>query len=267
MTSYKSNRIFITSLLSALIVLLAGCGKKSTDTAQTPQETQSKPAAGVPIPTEGAKITGTIKFAGDIPQLREIDMSDEPVCAGWWEESGEVARSEALVLGADNGLANVFVSIKSGLSAVEYIAPSEPVIVDQVGCRYIPHVFAMIKGQPVIFKNSDGVLHNVHALPNANREFNLAMPGSLTESKPRTFKKVESMFTIKCDKHPWMNSYAAVLDHPFFGVTGKDGAFEIVGLPAGTYEVEAWHEKMGTQVAQVTVGEMEIGNIDFTFSR
>lgn len=264
MTSYKSNRIFITSLLSALIILLAGCGKKDTGSAEAPQ---SESTAGVPIPTEGAKITGTIKFAGDIPQLREIDMSDEPVCAGWWEESGEVARSEALVLGADKELANVFVSIKSGLSAVEYIAPSEPVIVDQVGCRYIPHVFAMIKGQPVIFKNSDGVLHNVHALPNVNREFNLAMPGSLTESKPRTFKKVESMFTIKCDKHPWMNSYAAVLDHPFFGVTGKDGAFEIVGLPAGTYEVEAWHEKMGTQVAQVTVGEMEIGNIDFTFSR
>lgn len=267
MKSLNSNRIIIP-LFSALIILLAGCGDKKSDSAQTaPQATQSKSTAGVPIPTEGAKITGTIKFAGDIPQLREIDMSDEPVCTTRWEESGEVPRSEALVLGADNGLANVFVSIKSGLSATEYIAPSEPVIVDQVGCRYVPHVFAMVKGQPVVFKNSDGVLHNVHALPKVNREFNLAMPGSLTESKPRIFKKVESMFIIKCDKHPWMNAYAAILDHPFFAVTGKDGSFEIVGLPAGTYEVEAWHEKMGTQVAQVTVGEMETGNTDFTFSR
>ena len=266
MKSLNSNRI-ITSLLSALIILLAGCGEKKSEPTQTPQASESKSAAGVPIPTEGAKITGTIKFAGDVPKLREIDMSDEPVCSARWEKSGDVPRSEALALGTDNGLANVFVSIKSGLSATEYIAPSEPVIIDQEGCRYIPHVFAVIKGQPIVFKNSDGVLHNVHALPKANREFNLAMPGSLTESKARTFKKVESMFTIKCDKHPWMNAYAAVLDHPFFAVTGKDGAFVIVGLPAGTYEVEAWHEKMGTKVEQVTVGEMETGNIDFTFSR
>ena len=269
MTLSNRTRMLILILAGAFWALLSGCGgggDSATSESAAPAAREA-PAEATPVPMGNASISGMVKFEGAAPKLGEIDMSDEPVCASQWEEKGHTPRSEALVLGADNALGNVFVSVKSGHGGASYMAPSEPVVVDQVGCKYIPHVFALMKGQEIIFKNSDGVLHNVHALPNENREFNLAMPGSMTESKPRSFKKTEPMFRIKCDKHPWMNAYAAVMEHPFFSVTGEDGSFEITGLVAGTYEVEAWHERMGTRVATVTVGADEMQTVDFSFSR
>ena len=269
MTLSNRIRMLIIVLAGAFSALLSSCGgggESATKESAAPAASEA-PADAAPAPMGGASISGMVKFEGTAPRLGEIDMSDEPVCASRWEEKGHAPRSEALVLGADNALGNVFVSIKSGQGGASYMAPSEPVVVDQVGCRYVPHVFALLKGQDIIFKNSDGVLHNVHALPNENREFNLAMPGSMTESKPRSFKKVESMFRIKCDKHPWMSSYAAVVEHPFFSVTGEAGSFEITGLLAGTYEVEAWHERLGTRTATVTVGAVEMQTVDFSFSR
>lgn len=263
------TRILVLVLGGAFGALLSGCsggGDSETSESAVPATTKA-PVDTAPMPAGNATISGTVAFAGQAPKLGEIDMSDEVVCATRWEEEGRIPRSEALVLGADNTLGNVFVAIKSGHGEATYMAPSDPVIIDQVGCKYVPHVFAVMKGQPVVFKNSDGVLHNVHALPNENREFNLAMPGTMLESKPRFFKKTESMFRIKCDKHPWMYSYAAVMEHPFFAVTAKDGSFEISGLAAGTYEVEAWHEKLGNQVASVTVGADEAQTVDFSFSR
>jgi hypothetical protein len=121
-----------------------------------------------------------------------------------------------------------------------------------------------MKGQKLTIKNSDGLLHNVHALPKVNKEFNMAMPGSRTETEV-VFSEAEEMFKIKCDVHPWMSSYVAVMSHPFFDVTGPDGKFSIENVPAGTYEVEVWHEKLNTKTGSVTVGD---GNstVDFTFS-
>jgi uncharacterized protein (DUF2141 family) len=73
------------------------------------------------------------------------------------------------------------------------------------------------------------------------------------------------MFVIKCDVHPWMQSYMGVFSHPFFAVTGADGKFTIANLPAGTYEVEAWHEKLGTQKSTVTVGASDTKTIKVQF--
>jgi plastocyanin len=250
-----------------LLVVSYGCGGKEAAPESSEVKETPAPAGSVAVPTSGAKITGMVKLTGDAPKMRDIDMSDEPVCVHKWEEWGMVSKSETLVLGEGQSIANIFVSIKSGLSAQNYTPPADPVVVNQEGCAYIPHVFAAMKGQKIIFKNSDGVLHNVHALPEKNREFNLAMPGSMTDAPPRSFKKVEPMFRIKCDKHPWMLSYAAVMSHPYFSVTGVDGKFEISGVPAGTYEVEAWHEKLGTQVSTVTVAADSSETVDFAFSR
>ena len=227
-----------------LLFVSYGCGGKEAAPKTITNEVKKVTAPAAPaegiiaVPVSGAKITGTVKFTGNAPKMRELDMSDEPVCVHKWEEWGMASKSEALVLGEN-----------------------------QEGCAYKPHVFAVMKGQNIVFKNSDGVLHNVHALPEKNREFNLAMPGSMTEAPPRSFRKSESMFRIKCDKHPWMLSYAAVMSHPYFSVTGVDGKFEIIGLPAGTYEVEAWHEKLGTQVSTVTVAADSNETVDFAFSR
>jgi hypothetical protein len=112
----------------------------------------------------------------------------------------------------------------------------------------------MMAGQELKFLNSDAILHNVHGLPKVNREFNLGMPASLTE-KSVTLNQPEPLFPVKCDVHPWMNAYVAVMTHPFWAVTGEDGAYTIGNLPAGTYTIEAWHERLGAQTQKVSVTE------------
>ena len=119
---------------------------------------------------------------------------------------------------------------------------------------YDPRVAGAVVGQPVLFKNSDGILHNVHGLPKENREFNIGMPPTLKE-KEQTFNKPEPLFPVKCDVHPWMQAYVAVMTHPYFTTTDANGNFTIDGVPAGTYEVEVWHERLGTQSMSVTVGD------------
>ena len=120
-------------------------------------------------------------------------------------------------------------------------------------------------GQPVKILNPDGTLHNVHVVSKINPEFNLAMPKFRTEVT-KTFDKPEFMFAMKCDVHPWMNAWVSVLSNPFFAVTKADGKFEIKDLPAGTYEINAWHEKLGTKTATVTVTDGAAAASDFTFS-
>ena len=115
-----------------------------------------------------------------------------------------------------------------------------------------PHVIGLQVGQPLEVRNSDGTLHNVHAVPKVNREFNFGQPTKGMKST-RTFDKVEVMVPFRCDVHGWMNAYAGVLAHPFFAVSKADGTFEIKGLPPGSYTVEVWHEQLGTQTTKVTV--------------
>jgi plastocyanin len=149
-------------------------------------------------------------------------------------------------------LANVFVHVKDGLGQRTYAVPTTPVALDQVGCQYVPHVFGVQTGQTIKVANSDAVLHNVHAIPGTNREFNFSQPANVP-LVDRVFNQPEIGIPIKCDVHGWMNAYANVVSHPFFAVTKDDGSFEITGLPPGTYTVEAWHETLGVQTQSVTV--------------
>ncbi len=204
--------------------------------------------------------TGKVSFEDKVPNLKPIRMDADPSCAS--KHSSPVAP-EILVVGSDKGLGNVFVQVKNP-PAGDHKAPSEPVVIDQNGCLYIPHVAGVMVGQPIQFRNSDGVLHNVHGLPKVNREFNIGMPPTL-KKRDQVFNKPEPLFPVKCDVHPWMRSYVAVMTHPYFSVTGKDGKFNIENLPAGTYELEAWHEKLGSRTATVTVGASGTGSADFSF--
>jgi plastocyanin len=208
----------------------------------------------------GGTVTGKVVFAGDVPNLKPIDMSADPTCKKMHDKP---VYPSVLVLGDGGALANVFVSIKNP-PAGNHPAPKEPVVIEQLGCEYHPHVVGLIAGQALLFKNDDGILHNVHGLPKVNREFNLGMPATLKE-KETVLNKPEPVFPVKCDVHPWMRAYAAVMTHPYFAVSGADGKFTIKGLPAGTYEVEAWHEKLGTQTASVTVGASDTKTVDFSF--
>jgi len=207
-------------------------------------------------------VTGTVVYEGTVPNLKPLSVSAEPACA----KKHPTIPNEALVLGDGQAMANVIVHVTKGLPAGKtWPAPKEPVVMDQVGCQYVPHVLGVMVGQPLKVLNSDGVLHNVHALPKVNRPFNMAMPPTRTEAI-ETFTKAEGMFTVKCDVHPWMQAFVGVFADPFFDVTTKDGKFSIQNLDAGTYTIEAWHEKLGTQTATVTVGASDSKSVSFKFS-
>ena len=169
-----------------------------------------------------------------------------------------------VVVGEGGGIQNVFVYVKDGLGNLRFPVPSAPVVLDQKGCRYAPHVGGAQVGQQVDVVNNDPTLHNVHALPAANREFNFGQPLPGMKQSHR-FSTREVMVPFKCDVHPWMRAYVGVLDHPYFGVTGADGTFSLNGLPPGTYTVEAWHETLGTQTQTVTIGAKESREVAFSF--
>ncbi|MGE3507678.1 MAG: carboxypeptidase regulatory-like domain-containing protein [Vicinamibacterales bacterium] len=208
-------------------------------------------------------ITGTVTFDGKPPALRPITMDAEPVCAK--KHSGP-APNEALVLGPGNTMGNIMVWVSKGLPAGKtWPAPKTPVTLDQDGCVYKPHVMGIMVGQPYRILNSDGILHNIHTLPKINPAFNRGQPATVKEMST-TFAKPENLFQVKCDVHPWMSAYIGVYTHPFFSVTQADGKFTISGLDPGTYEITAWHERLGTQTATVTVAANETKTQGFKFA-
>jgi plastocyanin len=240
-------RVRAVIALSALIVAVA-CGSPSPQPGSAPAATPEPAPTGPPPPLPGeSTISGTIKYEGTADKPRVVRMDSDPLCM----PEGPTT-SEVLMVGPGNSLQNAFVYVKDGLGAHKFTAPQTPVVLDQKGCKYLPHVFGVQVGQPVVIVNSDPTLHNVHAVPKANTEFNF---GQATKGMKTTrmFDKPEVMVPFRCDVHGWMSSYAGVLEHPYFAVSNADGTFEIKGLPAGTYTVEVWHEKLGTQTTKVTV--------------
>jgi plastocyanin len=256
-------------VLGLLVGYAAGCGgSQPADTAQRTPETGTDsggPTAQERAPALGdSSIAGTVTIKGDAPALRPLDMTAEPVCHE--KHGGTPAPNEALVLGPGNSMGNVMVWVSEGLPAEQtWPAPSTPVVLDQDGCVYKPHVMGIMVGQPYRILNSDGILHNIHTLPKINPTFNRGQPATV-EELTTTFPKPEHMFQVKCDVHPWMSAYVGVFTHPFFSVTGTDGKFTIPGLAAGTYEITAWHERLGTQTAPITVAANDTTTHDFTFA-
>jgi plastocyanin len=210
-----------------------------------------------------SSVTGTVTFDGKAPTLRPLAMEGDPACAK--KHSGPVP-SEALVLGSGNTMGNIIVWVSKGLPAGKtYPAPTTAVVLDQNGCQYKPHAMGIMIGQPYKILNSDGILHNIHTLPKVNPSFNQAFPATRKEATTK-FDKPEAIFGIKCDVHPWMSAFIGVFTHPFYSVTGTDGKFTISGLDPGTYELTAWHEKLGTQTASVTVAANETKTQAFKFA-
>jgi plastocyanin len=210
-----------------------------------------------------SSVTGTVTFAGTAPKLPMLAMNADPACA---KKHSAPVPSEMLVLGTGNTMGNIMVWVSKGVPAGKtWPAPKTPVTIDQNGCQYKPHVMGVMAGQPYRILNSDGVLHNIHTLPKVNTSYNKAMTPTMKE-QTTTFNKPEPVFPVKCDVHPWMQAYVAVFTHPFFSVTGTDGKFTISGLDPGTYEITAWHERLGTQTATVTVGANDTKTQNFKFA-
>lgn len=210
-----------------------------------------------------SSITGTVTFTGKAPSLKPLAMDADPACAK--KHSGPVAN-EMLELGSGNTMGNIMVWVSKGLPAGKtWPAPKTPVVIDQNGCQYKPHVMGIMVGQPYKILNSDGILHNIHTLPKINPSFNRGMTATVKEVTT-SFDKPEAIFHIKCDVHPWMSAYLGVFTNPFYSVSGTDGKYTISGLDPGTYEITAWHERLGTQTASVTVAASGAKTQDFKFA-
>ena len=198
-------------------------------------------------------LLGTVKYEGKAPKRKAVRMDSDPVCGASHQAK---VYNESFIVDEKGNMANVLVYLKD--VKFDGDTPTDPVILDQSGCMYSPHVSGVIAGQNVKILNSDATMHNIHGLPKVNKEFNFGMPKTVKE-KVISFEKAEDVFKVKCDVHPWMRSYIQVFNHPYFAVTSSDGSFKISDIPPGQYEVIAWQEKFspryGILEKSVTIGK------------
>jgi hypothetical protein len=264
----KKGCFWLLTVSAMVAVLMLGGCKSSSAVKQNTDGSSAANSPAVPVapldPATLGAISGTVHFAGAFPKPVKIDMSQDPVCS----MTGGDNFAEQFV-GHGGNLANVYLYIKSGPpSAMSAPAPrnSAVPVIDQIGCKYVPHVVAVMRGGSVEFRNSDGTMHNIHTLPTADGSQPIDISqGAKGTPQTKQFNQVEVMIPVRCNNHPWMNAFINVSATPFFAVTGADGKFNVSGLPEGTYTLAAVHEKLGEQTITVTVAPKTVANADFTF--
>lgn len=201
-----------------------------------------------PVAAEAPKgiVKGTVIFEGATPERKKLRRDTDPYCAKTDRLSEDVVVTKGKVK-------DVLVRIKNG-SGGTHTAPTAPVLIDQKECMYSPRVVGIVAGQKLAVRNSDGTFHNVRGTLAGKLLWNKPQPASDPDLALDTGAKPNDVVDVVCDVHPWMHSYAVVMDHPFFAVTGEDGAFEIKGLAPGKYTIEAWHPTLGLQTLDVKIG-------------
>jgi hypothetical protein len=209
-------------------------------------------------PAPSGAIEGKATYTGTPPKMNTIDMGKEPTCA---KEHNPPLLSQNVVTGSANALRYVVVYVSAGEPASPI--PSEPIRFDQKGCMYVPHILPMQARQILQIYNNDSLAHNIHPLPKLNPEWNKSqragsMPINTSWDKPEFIE-------VKCDIHPWMHGYFAVLNTSHYAVTDDNGNFSLKGLLPGKYTITAWQEQYGSQSQEVVVGGTETKNIDFVF--
>ena len=212
-------------------------------------------------PATTGSLSGRVAFEGQAPAPALLSTAADRAC----DQGGGPLYDESLVVDGGGGLKNAFVYVKDGLGDYAFDVPTEPVVLDQKGCKYEPHVFGVRTGQRIEILNSDATLHNVHAMPQHNEEFNQGMPLKGMKLN-QVFTAAEIGVPFKCDVHGWMTSYAGIVAHPYFAVTDAAGNFSLPNLPPGTYTLEVWHEKLGTRTQQITIGPKQAADVAFTFA-
>ena len=269
----------VISVVACLVPFLLGCseeqspgedaGGQAVESSgdETQPAVQSAGGDGKPWdPALGtATITGSVKFEGTPPRVRLIDMAGADEKCG--ELHGGKRQRPETVIANDNGtLRNVFVWVKTGIEGWNFPMPEGDAMLDQKGCMYVPHVMGMRTGQSLAVRTSDPTAHNVHGFAKANRAFNRSQPPGAADIVVRMRRdEAGPPMKVKCDIHPWMNSYIAVVNHPYYAVTGADGSFELPNLPPGSYTIEAWHERYEMMEQTVTIGDGETQTLEFNY--
>jgi plastocyanin len=223
----------------------------------------SRPAASDVKPASGtAALVGVVRFNGEPPKRKPINFGPEKKCHEGHE--GNPPLDETLVVSSNREVQWVTVRI-AGKVPGNFAPPTQPAVLDQKGCVFLPHVLTVMSGQAIEVRNSDPVLHNVRCEATLNPGFNrnLPKPGDAMTVK---FDTPEMGLKLKCDVHFWMAGVIHVMPHPFFAVTGADGTFTINNVPPGTHKLEAWHEKLGKLTQDVTVKEGESKTVEFVFN-
>lgn len=259
---------FRTPIFSAvtLLLCLSGCKHEAAPAQNTQLDSpSSKTLSSAPVaapvdPAQAGSISGTVHLKGAVPERVPIDMSMDPACS----LAGDNLTEQ--YVGKKGGLANVYVYLKAGLPASSAPASIPPVRVDQHGCRFVPHVVAVQQGGTVEFTNSDPTMHNVHTVSvDGNAGIDVSQgPGAAPQA--RRFNAPETMLSVRCNNHPWMNGFVNVAPNGYFAVTNEDGSFTLKGLPPGTYTLAAIHEKLGEQDTPVTVPAHGTAAANLTFT-
>ena len=207
--------------------------------------------------SDGGTISGVVKFAGAAPAAKKIDVNkDKEVC-------DKTAKSDASLIVSGGNLVNAVVSI-TDIKKGKKMEPIK-VTLDQNGCEYKPHVAAIPAGSTVEILNPDGILHNVHSYSKVNTAFNVAQP-KFKKSVTQKIDKPE-IINVKCDVHGWMNAWLFVSETPYFSLTDNSGGFKLTDVPAGTYNVEVWHETLGKTSQKVTVKAKEEAKVSFEMGK
>ncbi len=192
-----------------------------------------------------AVLRGKFVYDGKAPEPAKLAITkDQEVCG----PASPV--DESLVVGPDGGIANILVWVRSKDVVSE--APAGKAVLDNIGCRFEPHVLVVHTGQQLEITNSDPIGHNANVTTVINPAVNSSVPpaGNYTMS----FSKEERMpAKVSCGIHPWMTAWVLVSDDTYNAVTNDDGTFEISGLPLGQeLEFQVWQEKAGF-LSDVTV--------------
>lgn len=213
--------------------------------------------ASVDRPKSGV-IRGSVKIRGPRPARKPVKMAGDPQCEALHDG---VVLNDDLVVDPQGGVRWAFVYVKSGVKGPPPPVPTNPVLLDQIGCVYTPHVLGVQVGQPLVMTNSDPVLHNIHVSSFNNAVVNIGLVKGVEHV--HRFMQSEIMVRVRCNIHPWMSAWVGVLDHPYFAVTGEEGAFAIPGLLPGRYVVELWHEKYASVSREYEVILDDEDTLDF----
>lgn len=246
------------AVLAGALALWRGPGGTAPATDRPSPDPEAASETAAQTTEDAATIVGRVRIKGEIPKRRKIPTNADPKCAALHAVD---LFSDDFVIDPAGNVEWALVYIKEGLEDHKFTPPKTPVIVEQKGCHFEPHVLGIMTGQELMFRNQDPLMHIVHVIPKNNREFGFsqAKPG---EERAKIFSAKETI-RLFCDVHPWMVAWIMVLDHPLYSATGPDGKYKLKGVPPGKYTLEVWHESYKPVTQQIEVKPRESKTLNF----